>query len=114
MPAAKFLCPCPRLTLVQPDMLMAAQVIPTAPLDPFRSKQAARNLGTTTPPAPLKVSSVNTELWNISCHIYPAHAHKIVRYKKLQKMIQSNLDLEHIGQLALSMTSLMDARGHYW
>jgi hypothetical protein len=61
---------------------------PWAPLDPSIPNHTASNLGTTTQPAPLKVSLVNTEPWNVVVvAYYPARANKIVRNQKLQKLV---------------------------
>jgi hypothetical protein len=87
---------------------------PPVPLDPSRSKHAASNLGTTTPPAPLKASSVNTELWNVVVVAYIQHMQtKSSDTRSCKKLFQTNVGREQIGRLALSMTSPMDARGHY-
>jgi hypothetical protein len=46
---------------------------PPAPLDLSRSNHTASSLGTTMPPAPSKVSSVNTEQWSVIVVTYIQH-----------------------------------------
>jgi hypothetical protein len=68
---------------------------PPAPIDPSRSNHTASNLGTATPPAPLKVSSVNTEQWNVVTVVIAYIQHmqtKSSDTRSCKKLFQSNLD----------------------
>ncbi len=98
MSSVRFLRPSPRPT----PFSLACQWQPgdpPAPLDPSRSNHAASNLGTTTPPAPLKVSSVNTEQWNVVVVAEIQHMQtKSSETRSCKKLFQSNMDREQIGR----------------
>jgi hypothetical protein len=127
------LCPRPGFSARAPGLPCSAWHAngspgdPPAPLDPSRSNHDASNLGTTTPPAPLKVSSVKTEQWNVVVVAYIYHmqtnSSETRRLKKLQKIVSkqrgprtnraaSTID-DFTGRLegGLLMTSPMDAWG---
>ena len=138
MPSARFLRQSPRPT----SFSLTCQWQPRRPPSTPRSLQIKpRRQQPWHDHAASTLESLLGEHWTVELRrrsIYPAHANKIVRHKKLQKIVSKqrgpranraactiddftdgrkigdwDKDLQQIGLLALSMASPMDARGHY-